>query len=82
MSEDIDRDIKRAFVRRQTQEAMDTAHVHCGCGKLRPTWLMYRCYYCGEFYCEPCAPEHFGKSREEYYKEKEDEESLRHLPST
>lgn len=34
--------------------------------KAVPLWAAVRCYYCGQFYCEACAAEHFGKSREEY----------------
>jgi hypothetical protein len=40
--------------------------VKCRCGRKIVVWKMYRCYYCGEYYCEQCAPEHFGMTRAEY----------------
>jgi hypothetical protein len=35
-----------------------------------PLWKAYRCLYCGFYFCEKCAGEHFGKTRQEYEKEK------------
>ena len=67
MTED---DIKRAFVRKQFTEAKGDCNVTCGCGLRLPLRFAYRCLYCGEFYCQSCAEEHFGKTRDEYFKDK------------
>lgn len=32
----------------------------CGCGQRAVSWQMYRCLYCGVFYCKACAEQHFG----------------------
>lgn len=72
--EEIEADIKRAFVRKQFEEAKGPGHVTCGCGLRLPLRFAYRCLYCGEFYCQSCAEEHFGKTREEYFKKKEKKE--------
>lgn len=37
--------------------------VTCGCGLRAPIRFLYRCLYCGVFFCEPCAEAHFGKSK-------------------
>jgi hypothetical protein len=68
---DIDAEIKRAFVRKQFEEAKGNCMVTCGCGLKLPLRFAYKCLYCGEFYCQTCAEEHFGKTREEYFKDKE-----------
>lgn len=64
---------KRAFVRKQTEQAMNKGRpfVRCGCLKKLQMPEAYKCLYCGEWYCAPCAEEHFGKTREEYQEEKE-----------
>lgn len=39
--------------------------IDCGkCYSAYPLWKLYRCYYCGIWFCERCCPEHFGKKRE------------------
>lgn len=48
--------------------------VTCQCGKKAPMRFMFRCYYCGVFFCFMCAAIHFGKTREEHYAEKSEEE--------
>lgn len=36
----------------------------CGCGRMIHNILrMYRCYYCGVFFSQHCAAEHFGGER-------------------
>jgi len=32
----------------------------CGCSNRFDWWEMYRCIYCGVFYCKTCAKVHFG----------------------
>lgn len=44
--------------------------ITCRCGWERGITMMYRCLYCGEWFCELCAEKHFGKTREEYQKQK------------
>ena len=39
----------------------------CECGMKRHWSLMYRCYYCGQWFCDSCAPSHFGMSFREYH---------------
>ena len=63
---DEERVEKRIRVRKQFEQAKGPTQVTCGCGRTNPIRFMYRCLYCGEFYCQPCAEEHFGKTREQY----------------
>lgn len=50
----------------QRREAKAGLLVTCACDRTQHYMWMYRCYYCGECYCELCAPDHFGGTREEY----------------
>lgn len=45
--------------------------IVCGCGNIRPIRFLYRCLYCGEYYCYQCAEVHFGKTVKQYNEEKE-----------
>lgn len=45
--------------------------VQCPCGLTAPLRFLYRCLYCGAFFCKKCAEEHFGKTREEYQRRKD-----------
>ena len=36
------------------------AKIRCGCNKMVSWQYMYRCLYCGIWYCKDCAEEHFG----------------------
>ena len=60
--------VKKVFVAKQFRESK-TGWVTCECTKRIPLRFAYRCYYCGQYYCDACASTHFGKSREEYRKE-------------
>lgn len=55
----------RAAVRQQLDQVMwDPSWVSCAtCGLKCPLWKMYRCYFCGLWVCENCAPKHFSKKR-------------------
>lgn len=44
--------------------------IRCTCLKLVRWAYMYRCLYCGIFYCRECAEAHFGKTIDEYRAEK------------
>jgi hypothetical protein len=62
---------KADFIKKQWEEAKGkNPIVTCGCGARKPLRFMYKCYYCNEFYCEDCAPIHFGMTKEEYQKKK------------
>lgn len=66
---DFDRpgiNVKAQRVISQTMEAK-SGTVNCCCGTKLPTWIAFRCLYCGEYYCQKCAEIHFGKTRAEYY---------------
>lgn len=67
-------DQKRKFVAKQTKEAEKTGFVTLrNAGEIRrgtiPVWMAFRCLYCGEYFNQVMAEEHFGKTREEYFKE-------------
>ena len=53
-------------VRKQLAQIMaNSTWVDCGfCESAYPLWKLYRCYYCGIWICENCAPRHFGKKRD------------------
>jgi len=38
--------------------------MRCGCGKLMRLINMFRCLYCGLYYCRECAEQHFGMKSE------------------
>lgn len=54
------------------QFAANGEKVPCSCGISAYAYLLFRCVYCGEFYCQSCAEKHFNKTREEYLKELEE----------
>ncbi len=63
------------IVYEQTQETVQQslkgvccrmATVTCPCGRERGLPYVYKCLYCGIYYCEPCAEAHFGKTKEQY----------------
>lgn len=67
---------KAEFVAKQFKEAMfhegqSVQSVTCECGCNMPLRFAYECLYCGQFYCQSCAEEHFGETREEYLAKKE-----------
>ena len=61
---------KRNFVAKQTQEAESMGYVTLrNCGEIRtgtiPVWMAFRCLYCGEYFNQTMAEEHFGMTRKE-----------------
>ena len=54
---------------KQFREAVDTDSITCECGRSIPLRFAYRCLYCGCYFCQRCAEEHFGKTRAQYLKE-------------
>lgn len=70
---------KRDFVAKQTNEAASTGHVTLrDCGEIRtgtiPVWLAFRCLYCGEYFNQTMAEDHFGMTRAQFLN-KPDKES-------
>lgn len=58
---------KAEFVMNQLREIKNSRpKVTCNCGTLIYWFNAFRCLYCGEFYCQSCAEEHFGKTRKEW----------------
>lgn len=56
---------KHARLKAQWDEACDKGTVTCGCGQLRALTHAFRCLYCGEWFCVPCAEKHFEESIQE-----------------
>ena len=54
---------KCEWVSQQTREASQTGSVHVRSGTLVPVWMAFRCVYCGEYFNQTGAEQHFGKSR-------------------
>jgi len=56
----------RIAIQRQLKQAMeDPTYVDCAtCNTPYPLWKLYRCYFCGLWFCDNCAAYHFGKKRE------------------
>lgn len=61
---------KLKTVYQQTKQVLDPVRpfVVCGCNKKLQIQHAYKCLYCGEWYCAPCAEVHFGQTRQEYRK--------------
>lgn len=47
-------------VYRQLREAMFSKKVTCRCGHASVFGFVFRCFFCGEFFCSRCARDHFG----------------------
>lgn len=58
---------KRVIIRDQlkyllTDPGYTNIFITCpGCSHRAVVWQMYRCLYCGVFYCRLCAQLHFGQ---------------------
>ncbi len=62
---------KRDFVAKQSKEASSTGYVTLrDCGEIRtgtiPVWMAFRCLYCGEYFNQTMAEDHFGMTREQF----------------
>jgi len=66
---------KAAFIQQQIRETVQqTAEgvpvrlgtITCRCGWKRGIMHMFQCLYCREWFCERCAEDHFGKTREQW----------------
>ena len=54
------------FKRQWNQIEGRTPLINCECGRLTPMRHLFRCLYCGCWFCQTCAEVHFGKTRAEY----------------
>lgn len=52
-----------ALLRAQWADAVEKRTVRCPCGQLRALELVFRCLYCGVYFCLECAEMHFGETR-------------------
>ena len=50
------------FIKVQEIDEIPLQHtkIRCGCNKLVKFIYMYKCLYCGVWYCKECAEIHFG----------------------
>lgn len=53
-------------VNAQLKAANENRPLICMCGKQFLMQHMFRCLYCGEWFCKECAEAHFGQTQEEY----------------
>jgi hypothetical protein len=54
---------KLMVVARQYTEAFKTNFITCECGQKRNTIRnIYKCFFCGEWFCQFCGKEHFGEN--------------------
>jgi len=67
---------KKIWLIAQDKRAREGNWVTCGCGWNLYLHDAYRCLYCGEWYCGPCAENHFGKSRQTWTAEKRIEKRI------
>jgi hypothetical protein len=60
---EIDTIDARVRLRRQMTEAVRcVGEVTCECGSSLPIHCMYKCLYCGRWFCRICAHNHFGSA--------------------
>jgi hypothetical protein len=67
---------KREVLEAQDKQAREDNSITCACGWKRWLAYAYKCLYCGEFFCAPCAETHFGQSIEQWTIEKRIEKRL------
>lgn len=57
----VSEQLRQAIVRERGEYPVVTCYQHQPPFPTYPLWKMYRCFHCGEFFCEQCAKNHFGK---------------------
>ena len=59
------------IIKRQEQDKIPLIYtkIRCVCERFVLWQHMYRCLYCGIWFCKDCAEEHYGMTVEEYRKE-------------
>ena len=59
---------RRALLNRQIKSAMAGEKVKCGkCHRALRIVSVYKCLYCGVWFCARCAEQHFGMTRTAYH---------------
>jgi len=66
----VSEQLRQANVRERGEYPVVTCYQHSLPFPTYPLWKMYRCFHCGEFFCEQCSKEHFGE-RSKAIEEKE-----------
>ena len=62
---DDERAQKLELVAKQTKQVHSTGIVTCECGNTVKVYgLIYKCFYCGVWFCHKCAKRHFGEMKE------------------
>jgi hypothetical protein len=61
---------KRLRLVKQWRDACETNCITCCCGQLRHITKAFRCLYCGEWYCQNCAEDHFGQTVQDWVEKK------------
>lgn len=61
----------RERVREAAREALSGSVACAGCGVVQPLRIMFRCYFCGLWFCHVCGRVHFGPRPEPCFKEGE-----------
>jgi hypothetical protein len=62
---------KAIRLQKQWNNIHDNGAAECsGCGWHRGVSLLFRCLYCGEWFCGSCAEIHFGQTINEWVKKK------------
>lgn len=67
----LQRQIDETVLQEREGVTIRLATITCpSCEWVRAAVSMYKCLYCKVWYCEPCAELHFGKTVEEWRREK------------
>jgi len=62
--------LRSVFLDRQIGQVRRNNRATCMCGKYECIVNMYRCYFCGVWFCFECMKLHLGQSVQEYHKSK------------
>lgn len=64
----------------QLRQARVPPHeMTCPCGELKHWVFLFRCLYCGIWYCQPCAEKHFGMTRDQWFEEQVRDKAIQSL---
>lgn len=57
---------KKKILAEQWKLAVNEGYIYCPCGQARGLVKAFRCLYCGVWFCQPCAEQHFGQTVKEW----------------